>query len=178
MKRYRNNATKILIGLLIAAILGSAANAATEGDLAPQWSLHSVADQLVTFPQAADGKPSVILFWATWCPYCKALMPYLSDIRDQYSSQGVTVFAINIKENGDPLAFANAHSYDFVYLLDGDAIAERYSVRFTPGLFVVDADGQIVFRRKSTDLPAGRKVAEYWAERVTTALDGILDDSK
>ena len=178
MKRYRNNATTILIGLLIAAILGNAANAATEGDVAPQWSLHSVADQLVTFPQAADGKPSVILFWATWCPYSKAVMPYLSDIRDRYSSQGVTVFAINIKENGDPLAFAKAHSYDFVYLLDGDAIAENYSVRFTPGLFVVDADGKIVFRRKSTDLPAGSEVAELWAERVATALDGILDDGK
>lgn len=105
-------------------------------------------------------------------------MPYLSDIRDHYNSQGVTVFAINIKENGDPLAFAEEHPYDFVYLLDGDAIAERYSVRFTPGLFVVDADGKIVFRRKSTDLPAGREVAELWAERVTTTLDGILDDSQ
>ncbi|MCP5091039.1 MAG: redoxin domain-containing protein, partial [Gammaproteobacteria bacterium] len=26
-------------------------------------------------------QPVILLFWATWCPYCKALMPHLQSIR-------------------------------------------------------------------------------------------------
>ena len=164
--------------LLIAMTLvpASVVYAAVPGDRAPDWSLRTVAGEQLSFPRAADGKPAIILFWATWCPYCKVLMPYLEDIRAQYDDRGLQVFAINIKENGDPIEFSKEHNFDFVYLLHGDKIADRYSVRFTPGLFVVDADGNIVFRRRPTDLPAGRKVAEYWAERVTEALEGLFDE--
>ena len=176
----RNAGLTVVLAIVLATMLAysNAANAAMEGDRAPDWSLVSISGKNVAFPQAAGGKPSIILFWATWCPYCKALMPYLEEIRKQYESQQVQVFAINIKEDGDPVAFAADNEYDFVYLLNGDAIAERYTARYTPGLFVVDADGRIVYRRKSTELPPGRKVAEFWAERVTAELDGLLSDSE
>ena len=157
-----------------AVVFGNPVFAATEGEVAPSWSAQSIGNGEVTFPAAADGQPSVVLFWATWCPYCKALMPYLDALRKEYEDQGVRVFAINIKEDGDPRAFAEHAGYDFVYLLEGDTIAEQYAVRFTPGLFVIDADNTIVFRRKSTELPPGKKVAEFWAERVRAVLDKTL----
>lgn len=165
-----------VIVTFVALSLSLAALGAAEGDDAPSWSAQTLDGSDLAFPAAANGRPSIILFWATWCPYCKALMPYLEDIREQYEPHGVRVFAINIKEDGDPQAFAAGHDYGFVYLLNGDAIAKRYSVRFTPGLMVVDPNNKIVFRRKSTELPPGRKVAEYWAEQVTAALDKLITD--
>ena len=170
--------TCLIITAGILSGCGGVASAAGEGDAAPDWSLHSLTGVDVAFPEAANGKPSIILFWATWCPYCKALMPYLEEIRRNNEQHDVQVFAINIKEDGDPAAFANQNDFEFVYLLDGEAVAERYAVRFTPGLFVVDKNGTIVFRRKSTELPPGRQVAEFWAERVTTSLNGLINDSK
>src|SRR3546814_9228256 len=32
------------------------------------------------------GRPTVVLFWATWCPYCKALMPHLQSMLDEYGN--------------------------------------------------------------------------------------------
>ena len=162
--------------VLTFCLLAHAATAATEGDNAPAWSAVTLDGGDLAFPGAAKGQPSIILFWATWCPYSNVLMPYLEEVRANYEAQGVRVFAINIKEDGDPQAFAEERDYGFVYLLNGDAIAKRYSVRFTPGLFVVDANNRIVFRRKSTELPPGREVAEYWAERVTAALDQLITE--
>ncbi|MBT8078313.1 MAG: TlpA family protein disulfide reductase [Gammaproteobacteria bacterium] len=167
--------TRVILAFA-ALSLSPAVPGAVEGDEAPAWSAVTFDGSDLTFPAAAAGQPSIILFWATWCPYCKALMPYLEDIREQYESHGVRVFAINIKEDDDPQAFAAGHDYEFVYLLNGDDIATRYSVRFTPGLMVVDRNNKIVFRRKSTELPPGRKVAEYWAEQVTAALDKLITD--
>lgn len=166
----------VLFVAAIAAVVlpGRITLAAAEGDVAPAWSLESPVGEPIGFPEAAAGKPSIILFWASWCPYCRALMPYLDEIREQYAPQGVRVFAINIKEDGDPALFARESGFDFVYVLDGDPVAAEYSVRFTPGLFVVNADGTIAFRRRSTELPPGREVAEYWAGRVKDALESSL----
>jgi thioredoxin-related protein len=36
---------------------------------------------------------------------------------------------------------------------DGDAIAEQYGVKGTPGLFLVDAKGNIVYKRSGGDAP-------------------------
>jgi thiol-disulfide isomerase/thioredoxin len=153
------------------------AHAAGEGDAVPAWQLQLVAGTGLAYPQAAAGSPSVVLFWATWCPYCKAFMPYLDAIRQDYAEHDLRVFAINVKEDGDPVAFAKGHDYQFTCLLAGDDVAEQYAVRFVPGLFVVDAAGMIVFRRKSTDLPPGRKVAEFWDEQVRIALDESIGGS-
>lgn len=162
--------------MLAVSLTTVSADAAVEGDSAPDWSLRSINNTYVSFPRVADGKPAIILFWATWCPYCRALMPQLEQIRNEYEARGVKVLAINIKEDGDAAAFAAEHDFDFVYLLNGDAIAERYFVRFTPGLFIVDGNGKVVFRRKPTEMPPGSKVAEYWAGRVRTELEALFDD--
>lgn len=176
-----NSPTRIVllaVALIAAFSSDRLALAAAEGDVAPAWSLASPDGDPIRYPDAAGDKPSVVLFWATWCPYCRALMPYLDDIRGEYAQQGVRVFAVNIKEDADPAQFARESGFDFVYALDGDPVAAEYSVRFTPGLFVVNADGTIAFRRRSTELPPGREVAEYWAGRVRAALDSSLAASR
>lgn len=150
------------------------AAAVDEGESAPAWTLTSLDGEPVHFPDAAADRPSIVLFWSTWCPYSRALMPYLEEIRDDYAASGIDVYAINIREDGDPAEFASEAGFGFVYALEGEPVAKRYSVRFTPGLFVVDSDGTVVYRRRSTDLPPGSEIAELWAERVRAALDETL----
>ncbi len=62
-----------------------------------------------------------------------------------------------------------------VAVADADPIAELYNVNFIPGLMVVDGSGQLTYRRRSTDLPAGKTVAEQWDGEVRAALDAIIE---
>jgi len=41
----------------------------------------------------------------------------------------------------------------FTLVRDGDAIAEHCGVKGTPGLFLVDAQGQITYKRVGGDAP-------------------------
>ncbi len=159
---------------LIVLTLSTGLYAADMGDVAPAWTLPGPKGEEVKYPESTGGSPAVLLFWATWCPYCRATMPYLDEIRADYLERGIKIFAINIKEDGDPIAHMRELGFDFVLALDGDPVADAYGVRYTPGLFVVDAHGRILFRRRPTESQAGKTIAEFWAAEVREALDTAL----
>jgi thiol-disulfide isomerase/thioredoxin len=163
--------------LLTALFVTATASAVEQGDSAPPWAATDFSGASVQFPTATTGKPAVVLFWATWCPYCKAFMPYLKQIQADYATRGISVVTINAKERGqgDPAAYVEALGFPMIAIPDGDAIAAEYDVQFIPGLFVVDGGGIVAYRRGWTDLPAGTTVAELWDGQVRDALDRLLD---
>ena len=164
--------------LIFATLLwAGAASGVEQGDPAPEWSAADFSGRLVQFPDTSADKPVVVLFWATWCPYCKALMPYLERIQEDYAQAGVNVIGINTKERGrgDPGAYVESLGFPMIAIPDGDSIAEAYDVQFIPGLFVIDGNGIVAYRRGWTDLPAGSTVAELWDQQVRGALDRLLN---
>ena len=164
-----------LLALILSAVAGSAA-AVEQGDSAPRFRATDFAGRTVEFPAVADGKPAVLVFWATWCGYCRAFMPYLKDIEADYADAGVKIVLVNAKEDGsaDPRAYVRALGFTPIAVADGDAIAQDYAVEYIPGLMIIDGAGTVAYRRPWTDLPAGRTVAQLWDGQVRAALDTLL----
>ena len=175
---------RFLIAFILSFMVPAVA-IATEQKIAPDWTLSTPNGQAINLAAEAEEQTTVLFFWATWCPYCKALMPHLQSIRIEYGDS-VKILAINIAENADPVAFMNNAGYDFTLLLDGDAVAENYGIFGTPGLFVIDANRRIDFDIRS--LPSlsppdnGKKkshsrkaayLAPYWAAEVRKSIDRI-----
>jgi thiol-disulfide isomerase/thioredoxin len=156
--------------------LAGTAFAVEQGDVAPRWRAADFAGRTVDFPAVAEGKPAVMVFWATWCGYCRAFMPYLKAIQSDYAARGVKIVAINAKEDGqgDPKAYVQGLGFQPISVANGDAIAEAYGIQYIPGLLIVDGQGTVAYRRPWTDLPAGRTVAELWDGQVRGALDQLL----
>ena len=147
------------------------------GDAAPGWSGSDlISGDMLSFPSVLDDKPAVLIFWATWCPYCKAFMPYAGGIQSDYAEHGVQIVTFNAKERGegDPKAYADSLNYPLIAIADADDIAASYGVKFIPGLMVVDGAGEFRYLRGWTDLPAGKAVAEQWDGEVRDALNDIL----
>ncbi len=145
-------------------------------DTNPRWKGIDFSGAEVDFPAVLDNKPTVLIFWATWCPYCKAFMPYLGEIQKDYGADKIKIIAIDVFEDGegDPAAYVAALGFPVIAVADGDEIAKDYAVRFTPGLIVVNGQGNVVWKRASTALPAGKTVAELWDEQVREQLDRLL----
>jgi thiol-disulfide isomerase/thioredoxin len=160
---------------VVVAILSGPALAVEVGEPAPPFSGLDEFGQAVNFPAVIDGKPTILFFWATWCPYCKAFMPYLEQIKKDYGDE-INVVMINHKERGagDPVAYYKALDFDVTAVVEGDSIGDAYIVDFIPGLMIAGADGRMAWKRKSTDLPAGRKVGEFWNTVVREQLDTML----
>ncbi len=164
------------IVLVIAAIsLSGPVMAVETGEIAPAFTGLDEFGNEVSFPAVIDGKPTILFFWATWCPYCKAFMPYLEQIQKDYGDD-INVVMINHKERGegDAVAYIKALNFKVTAVLDGDSIGDAYTVDFIPGLMIADADGRMAWKRESTDLPAGKKVGEFWNMVVREQLDKML----
>lgn len=164
----------------MAVVWSAPAGAVGQGDVAPPWQATNFQGESVSFPKIVSGKPTVIIFWASWCNYCKAFMPYLKEIQKEFGADSIEIVAVNAKEeqegDSDPGAYIQNTGIALTAIRDGDEIAAAYGVRFVPGLMVVDSDGIISYRRSRTKLPAGKTIAELWDEQVRTALDAEFID--
>jgi thiol-disulfide isomerase/thioredoxin len=169
-------ATAIVVAALAAALPLRAAWAVEKGDVAPAFRATDFDGRTVDFPAVAAGKPAVVVFWATWCPYCKAFMPYVKNIAADYAAYGVKIVAIDAKEDGegDPKAYVRALGFKPIAVANGDAIADDYGIKYIPGVLIVDGKGVVAWRRPWSDLPAGREVAELWDKQVRTALNDLI----
>lgn len=164
------------VALAIAFIyLAGPVMAVEVGEIAPAFTGLDENGNEVSFPEVIDGKPTILFFWATWCPYCKAFMPHLEQIKKDYGDE-INVVMINHKERGegDPVAYTKALEFEVTSVMDGDSIGDAYTVDFIPGLMIAGTDGQMAWKRKSTDLPAGKEVGEFWNLKVREQLDEML----
>jgi len=178
----------ISLTLILACLLPGIGFAA-EPIMAPDFTLESISGDTVTLSDIAAEQPVILLFWATWCPYCKALMPHIQSIRLEYGEE-VKVLAVHFRDDkGDPAAFIENAGYDFTVLRNGNDTAKLYDVWGTPGLLIIDRERRIrfnLYELPKYEFPSGeenlshsRKAAyraPYWAAEIRKVLDEVLSD--
>ena len=123
------------------------------GAKAPDWILPNTDGRHVSFYQSCNDHTAVVLFWATWCPYCQALMPELEQLRTELKGQPIKFYALNIWEDGDPVAHMKEHDFGFKLILNAERVAKSYGVMGTPGLFVIGPDRTIHYIRAKGSKP-------------------------
>ena len=133
-----------LPALILAATLSlSIIASAGQTVLAPDWELGSIEGTTVRLSDEVREQPVVLLFWASWCPYCKALMPHLQSLQLEHADD-IKILAIDFADkDGDAVAYMKDAGYDFTVLLDGDAVASAYRIYGTPGVQVIDQMRQV-----------------------------------
>jgi cytochrome c biogenesis protein CcmG, thiol:disulfide interchange protein DsbE len=140
---------KIFLSLLFFSlcVLSTPGKAIDIGDIAPNWNLENGHGEQVDFYDATQGKVSVLIYWATWCPYCASLMPHLQKVADEFQGENVEFYAMNIIEDADPVQHLKDKGYTFELAINADVTMENYGVRGTPSVFVVDSNHKVTFRR-------------------------------
>jgi peroxiredoxin len=117
-----------------------------KGDTAPAFALLAADGATVT---SADLKGSYVLmmFFATWCPYCQLELPELQTMHKKYGSRpDFRVLAIGRQEHPDTLA-AHFRSNNFTIPLYADTAAEVFHLfakRSIPRVFLLDPQGVVL----------------------------------
>lgn len=178
---------------IIAAILVIVSSCSLADDstvVASDWMLDAASGDEIRLSNEVREQPVILFFWASWCPYCKALMPHLQSIRLEHGDD-IKILAINFRDDGDPIAFIRNAGYDFVVLPNGEKVAALYDIYGTPGVMIVGADRRIHFDLRSLPKPQypadidskgnfakGAFAAPYWAAEIRKSVDAVLTVSR
>lgn len=115
-----------------------------EGFTAPDFSLPDLQGNIITLSQFR-GRPVLVNFWTTWCPYCVEEMDALEKTYRRYADQGLVVLAVNVQEKAKTVTpVVQAQNLSFPILLDSDAsITRAYFTIAIPTSFFIDRQGVV-----------------------------------
>lgn len=96
--------------------------------------------------ESLRGKVTIVNFWATWCPPCRAEMPDLVKLQDRYRDQ---LLIIGVSQDEAPPAsvkeFAISRDLNYPIVMSTPEIEQIFSgVAAIPTSFIIDREGRIV----------------------------------
>lgn len=137
------------------------------GNMAPDFTVKMLDGSEVTLSKL-QGKPTLLIFWATWCPPCRVELSKLQEhIIDRYG-ESINVLPISRGEERAKVdEFITNKGYTFAVGLDGDqSIYQKYATNYIPRCFVIDAKGKVLYSGVGYD----EKVAAEVEESIDKAL--------
>lgn len=121
-----------------------------QGPSVPPFDLERLQGGRVTLA-SLKGQVVIIDFWATWCPPCRAEMPWLVKLAQRLEGRGVAFVAISEDDPPGQVPLVTAFSREVPGLekyavLGNPEIEAEYGVTSLPTLFILDRQGRLVQR--------------------------------
>ncbi|MFZ5442490.1 MAG: TlpA family protein disulfide reductase [Myxococcota bacterium] len=139
--------------LLVVALLVSPAVAAEPvllppGSAAPDFSLERASGGKLSLSNLR-GRVVLVDFWATWCPPCRAELPWLVKLAKKYEAQGLWLVAVNQDRADEQRALYAGFAPEVPGLstwavFGTDAVKDAWKVDGMPTLYLLDRSGRVV----------------------------------
>jgi peroxiredoxin len=115
------------------------------GKPAPDWALSGLDGKPVRLSDFRGKKGVLLVFFATWCPYCMEEVPSLIAFQNKYKDAKVELIAVDIGQPANVVkSFAEARKVNYRLVLDMDEkVATAYGVTGIPTNIAIDAAGTI-----------------------------------
>jgi len=95
------------------------------------------------------GNITLLNFWATWCPPCRAEMPSIDRLYAQTKDTKFQIIAVNSGERRAQVAsFIEKNNYSFpIYLDESNELSVIFAARGLPSTYLVNKEGKIFAAR-------------------------------
>jgi thiol-disulfide isomerase/thioredoxin len=138
----------VLSLLLLACGNNDESTAGTKSGSGSGSSIASLGDaDLDAFLKANAGKPTLMIFWATWCPSCKQALPEMEGLAMSHGEKA-NVVAVSLDE--DPAAlvsYLEKNPLQMPVFLGDQKLAARFAIEAIPTLVIFDKTGKQVFAK-------------------------------
>lgn len=115
-------------------------------DIAPSFSIPLYGGGSSNFTLSEHmGSPVLINFWGSWCAPCRAEFGLIQEVSEEYKSQGLVVFGVNVNDTQDNAErFLRDEKITFPTGPDNDGrVTVDYEVTAMPTTFFLSRDGSI-----------------------------------
>ena len=101
--------------------------------------------ELDQYLKANAGKPTMLFFWATWCPSCKQEIPELEKFQETHGDR-INLIALSMDDKVEALEkYTAKHPVNLPVYWGDQAMARKFRVEAIPTLVIFDKTGKQVF---------------------------------
>lgn len=138
------------LGLMAVISLGLLANAAAQattpkvGD-AVQLPSFTLLDGTTISANSLKGKPVLIEYWASWCPYCRRQNPYWEKLHKSAQGKDIQILSVSIDKKPDEArAYMAEKGYTFQAAMETPEMRQVFGKRkVIPLVFVITPQGKV-----------------------------------
>jgi len=120
------------------------------GNVAPDISLANSKGQPSSL-SALSAEYKLVVFWASWCPHCKSIIPGLKDVYFEFPRDFLEILSVSVDSSQS--AYKNAvNELQIPWKLEADFMgwntraAVDYSIYATPMMFLTDRKLKILYK--------------------------------
>lgn len=133
------------------------------GDLAPDFQLTQLDGSKLSL-EDLRGQPAVLVFWASWCQFCREEAPNVNKLAEEFAARGVRVFGVNVRES-QVRTESGIKDFGIRYSVVRDAdgkTARDYNVEGIPTVLFLDREGKVQY--------AGNGVPPDYSQQLETLV--------
>jgi peroxiredoxin len=154
MLDMKKRLTVMTILAIAAAMVSSVVIAnLSPGTKAPNFTLRTLDGKSFTLKNCFKKPPKVVLvdIWATWCPPCRAEIPYIINLQKKYAKKAVVIVGIATDPKKETVkSFVKKMKINYTICLDPNAktVGDSYDVKSIPATYIIDKKGVIRFAHR------------------------------
>ena len=143
------------------------------GTAVPEFTLNDIEGKQVNITDF-KGRKVVLLFWASWCPDCRAEVPQIKAMQAAADPSKVAFVSVSFDRSVEAFKTYVAENYlGGVQLFDPagkkeSAIGAAYHVKWIPSLYLLDEDGKVILGTVVADKVAKAINAEQGGHPLNT----------
>ncbi len=125
------------------------------------------------------GKVVLVDFWATWCGPCRAMLPQLVELHEQYRDRGFDIVGVNLDDDAEAVeSFLKENELPWATLFDShedskESMGQYYGIRVIPTTVLIGKDGKVL----ATNLH-GEEIDQALAEQLGPVEEGKKSDAE
>jgi len=106
-------------------------------------------------------RPTIIHFWATWCPTCKMEASNINFLSKYYQ---IITIAVKSESDYELKQYLDTHNYHFLVVNDKDgSLSQKFKIAGYPTTFVYNQEGTLVFKEVGYTSTLGLWLRILWA---------------
>jgi thiol-disulfide isomerase/thioredoxin len=141
---------RILLGLLIVMGFSIGGGVSAFSELAPptpDFTVSSLSGEVISNKSLA-GKPTLLMFWASWCGVCQGELPKLKALYEENNKKGLAVLAVGVHDKqSNIIRYVANHSETFTFPVAYDSknkMPETFGIRGVPKFVLLDKEGNVL----------------------------------
>lgn len=113
------------------------------------------------------GKVVLLDFWATWCPPCRASIPFLVNMYNKYEKDGFIVIGVNVNENFEQMkGFIERENVTYFIGYMNKDLNNLFNITGIPTFVIFDKKGNLIKTQIGYDPSLDEKIDSIIVEEL------------